>query len=302
MSASGSDFEHMSSLGATFRREREARNISLEEIAAQTKIGIRLLRAIEEERFERLPGGIFNISFIRQYARHLGINEEVAVREYLHLVGSGREAVSAERHAPPEPPVSLEGTEYGRIIFAAVVVGVLAVGIGYGLYRLHGYLTAAPSPGDQTLAIATPAEPSPGLVERPAELESVEGLPPAENPQDGLAAPSGVSAVSSAPAVATPVGGPEVRGDVPVVPEELALRIDSNGPVWLSITADGVKQWQGTMRANQSREIQAAESVRLTVGDAAAVALTLNGKPLPALGRPGEVKNLTITAKTIPAP
>lgn len=292
----------MSSLGATFRREREARNISLEEIAAKTRIGIRMLRAIEEERFERLPGGIFNISFVRQYARHLGINEDVAVREYLHSVGAGLEAVSAERLAPPEPPVSLEGTDYGRIIFAAVVVGVLAVGIGYGLYRLHSYLTEAPSAGDQTLAIATPPEPSPGLVERSRELESVEGPPPAENPQDGLPTPSSISAVPSVPAVSTPVGGPEVRGDVPGVPGELALRIDSHGTVWLSITADGVKQWQGTMRANQSREIQATDSVRLTVGDASAVVLTLNGRPLPALGRPGEVKNLTITAKTIPAP
>ena len=289
----------MSSLGATFRRERETRNISLEEIAAKTKIGIRLLRAIEEERFERLPGGIFNISFVRQYARHLGVNEEVAVREYLHSVGAGREAVSAERHTPPEPPVSLEGTDSGRIIFAAVVVGVLAVGIGYGLYRLHGYLTASPSAGDQTLAIATAPEPSPA-VEDSRELESVE--PPAENPRSESAASSGISAAPSVPAVSTPVGSPGVARDVPGVPEELALRIDSHGPVWLSITADGVKQWQGTMRANQSREIQAAESVRLTVGDAGAVVLTLNGKPLPALGRPGEVKNLTITAKTIPAP
>jgi len=92
----------------------------------------------------------------------------------------------------------------------------------------------------------------------------------------------------------------EARGDVPAASEELALRIDSHDLVWLSITADGVKQWQGTMRANQSREVQATESVQLTVGDAAAVALTLNGRPLPALGRPGEVKNLTITAKTVP--
>jgi cytoskeletal protein RodZ len=296
----------MSSLGATFRREREARNISLEEIAAQTKIGIRLLRAIEEERFERLPGGIFSVSFVRQYARCLGMNEDVAVREYLQSVGTEREAVSTERHLPPEPPVSLEVTDYGRIIVAAIIVGVLAVGIGYGLYRLHGYLTAAPSAGDQSLAIATAPEPFPGSVpgsvEDSRELESAEEQPPAENPVNELAAPPGISAVSSVPAVPAPVVAPDGTSDVPRVPGELALRIDSHGAVWLSITADGVKQWQGTMRANQSREVQAAESIRLTVGDAAAVALTLNGKPLPALGRPGEVKNLTITAKTIPAP
>jgi hypothetical protein len=78
---------------------------------------------------------------------------------------------------------------------------------------------------------------------------------------------------------------------------DLKLQIDAHGPVWLSITADGIRQWQGTMRANQTREVQAAESVNLTVGDAGAVNLTLNGKALPGLGRPGEVRNLTITAK-----
>jgi len=299
----------MSSLGATFRREREARSISLEEIAARTKIGIRLLRAIEEERFERLPGGVFNISFIRQYARCLGMNEEVAVREYLQAAGSGREAVSAERHTLSEAPVSEEGVGYGRIIFAAMIVGVLAVGIGYGLYRLHGYLTTAPSTErgpDQALATTTAPETSPesvsGSVEGPGGLESVEAQPPAENPVVPATPPPGISAVSSAPVVPAPAVAPEGASEAPRVPEELALRIDSLGPVWLSITADGVKRWQGTMRPNQSREVQAAESVQLTVGDAAAVALTLNGKPLPALGRPGEVKNLTITAKTAPAP
>jgi hypothetical protein len=83
--------------------------------------------------------------------------------------------------------------------------------------------------------------------------------------------------------------------------EELQLRIDSRAQVWLSITADGVRQWQGIMRPNQTREVQATESVLLTVGDAAAVSLTLNGRSLPGLGpglgRSGEVKHLTITAR-----
>jgi hypothetical protein len=104
------------------------------------------------------------------------------------------------------------------------------------------------------------------------------------------------------PGTATPPGGrasenrPAAAADS-LPAEELALRIDAHGTVWLSITADGVRQWQGTMRASQSREVQAAESVRLTVGDAGAVSLTLNGKTLPGLGGPGEVRNLTITAK-----
>lgn len=49
-------------------RFRNKSGVSLEEIAEQTKISLRFLRAIEDEEFEKLPGGIFNTSYLRQYA------------------------------------------------------------------------------------------------------------------------------------------------------------------------------------------------------------------------------------------
>jgi cytoskeletal protein RodZ len=58
------------------------RGITLEEIALATKIGTRALRALEEEEFGKLPGGIFNKGFVRAYARYLGIDEEQAVADY----------------------------------------------------------------------------------------------------------------------------------------------------------------------------------------------------------------------------
>ena len=112
--------------------------------------------------------------------------------------------------------------------------------------------------------------------------------------------------MASAPSIASVPSVPQPSGQAESSPprEGLQLRIDSRGPVWLSITADGAKQWQGTLRPNQTREVQATDSVRLTVGDAGAVELSLNGKPLPPLGRSGEVKSITITAKgaSEPAP
>ena len=57
---------------ATRRREK---GISLEQIAEVTKISIRFLRAIEDEEFEKLPGGIFNTSYLRQYAAATGLEE-----------------------------------------------------------------------------------------------------------------------------------------------------------------------------------------------------------------------------------
>src|SRR5919109_1676254 len=71
------------SFGAKLKREREQRGVSLDAISLSTKISMRMLRALEEDRFDQLPGGIFNKGFIRAYARYLGMNEEEALAEYL---------------------------------------------------------------------------------------------------------------------------------------------------------------------------------------------------------------------------
>jgi cytoskeletal protein RodZ len=54
---------------------RQHQGKSLRDIADSTKISIRFLRAIEEQDFEQLPGGIYNTSYIRQYAREIGCEE-----------------------------------------------------------------------------------------------------------------------------------------------------------------------------------------------------------------------------------
>src|SRR5450755_2883694 len=86
------------SFGERLRREREMRGVSLDDIADGTKIGTRLLRALEEEHFELLPGGIFNKGFVRAYAKYLGLNEDEAVADYLEAAGE----------ATPDPRVIAE--------------------------------------------------------------------------------------------------------------------------------------------------------------------------------------------------
>jgi len=84
----------------------------------------------------------------------------------------------------------------------------------------------------------------------------------------------------------------------------LVLQIEARKECWVSVAADGQKQWQGTMRAAATRRVEARGSVTLTLGDAGAVTLILNGKPLSFGGRSGEVKTLSITSNgvTQPAP
>jgi len=69
-----------SALGLQQRRQRAG--VSLEQIAERTKISIRFLKAIESEEFEKLPGGIFATSYLRQYAAAAGMDEAVLLEQY----------------------------------------------------------------------------------------------------------------------------------------------------------------------------------------------------------------------------
>lgn len=77
----------MQSFGQRLQKEREKQGVTLDEVCASTKVAVRFLRAIEEERFDQLPGGIFNKGFVRSYAQHLGINEQEAVDDYMLAAG-----------------------------------------------------------------------------------------------------------------------------------------------------------------------------------------------------------------------
>ena len=84
--------EENSVLGlATIRRNR---GISLEQIAESTKISIRSLEAIEQGDFRKLPGGIYNTSYIRQYARAIAFDEAALLAFY------AREMARCEATAP----------------------------------------------------------------------------------------------------------------------------------------------------------------------------------------------------------
>ena len=68
--------------GERLKRERELREVPVEEITTATRIGPRFLEALENEDWEKLPGGVFNRGFVRSIARYLGLDEEAFLAEY----------------------------------------------------------------------------------------------------------------------------------------------------------------------------------------------------------------------------
>ena len=87
--------------GDKFRKAREKKDLSFDDVSNVTKIGSRMLRAIEEEHFDQLPGGVFNKGFIRAYAKHLGLNDEEAVTDYLACLRQAQ--IDAQVWEPERP-------------------------------------------------------------------------------------------------------------------------------------------------------------------------------------------------------
>jgi transcriptional regulator with XRE-family HTH domain len=89
--------------GVRLRQERERRKISLDSIAATTKVNVALFEGLERGDVSRWPSGIFRRSFVRAYASAIGLDPDAVVREFL------------ERFPDPEPqPVETAITEPKR--------------------------------------------------------------------------------------------------------------------------------------------------------------------------------------------
>ena len=91
----------MPTLGEELRQKREQRGVTLAEISEATRIGTRFLKAIETDSFSILPGGIFTRSFIRAYAKYVGMNEDEAIALYLQQVNPPAPDQAAPVEEPP---------------------------------------------------------------------------------------------------------------------------------------------------------------------------------------------------------
>jgi cytoskeleton protein RodZ len=123
-------------LGERLRRARESRGISLREISEQSRIPLRYLESIEHNDYKPLPGGIFNRSFVKAYAKHVGIDEREALEAY-EAVASSQGATTKEGALPQQPRVYTDGSQNRSplitILIGAAMLSILTLGVYAGL-------------------------------------------------------------------------------------------------------------------------------------------------------------------------
>lgn len=154
----------MGAFGDKLKRERELRGVSLREIANGTKISVRFLQALEEDRIGALPGGLFPRAFAKQYALFLGLDPERTVAEFVEAHGA-----SAPESKPVQPPLQRRRP----VSLGHVFVALIAVLAAFLTLRRSGP-DAAPEPTPTPLAapVVLPTDrvyPAPAAAEAKSE-------------------------------------------------------------------------------------------------------------------------------------
>lgn len=128
------------------RLARETRGMALRDISEQTRISMRYLEAIEADDYRRLPGGIFNRSFIRAYAKSIGYDEQQAIDDYGRTL---REHGEQEDEDSPKTFKSLVYTDDSHnrsalitLLLALVILAVLSLCVWAGLHFYQKRVTS----------------------------------------------------------------------------------------------------------------------------------------------------------------
>ncbi|MGD0773811.1 MAG: helix-turn-helix domain-containing protein [Candidatus Solibacter sp.] len=311
----------MTLVGDTLRRERLKRNLDLEEISRELKISTRFLQAIENDQYDKLPGGVFAKSFVRQYARLLGLDEEAIADEVQQVLAPAPDVPQFVEKAKPAgvAPIQVPKVEEWKTVgdqrfhwsgwlSAVVLVAVMLVcsAVYAWMQRPKSQVTAQANPatpsgaqsavasGAQSAAPTAPVAalpvPSPGVTAPPA--------PPAEP----ATAPAQVveQTAQRKPAEATPAeprpAPAAARVAAPNPDATVRVEVRADEAVWVLARSDGKYAFSATMDAHTSRTVEGVKDVTLRLGNAGGVTILLNGNPIGPAGPKGQVRTIQFTS------
>jgi cytoskeleton protein RodZ len=234
-------------IGAALTAARETRGMSVEDVAAATRIRATLVRSIEADDFSRSGGAVYARGHIKSIAVVVGADPRRLVAEFDRTYGNPAPTVQSSPLPTFSPPA---GTRRPRARWASVAVAVLAVGVvflafSWVLGRGQGTDDVSASPG------SSPSTPAP------------------------------TTSTPSSSAVRTPKPAPRP----PKIPAGVRLRVlASGGESWLSVRSSaGAEIFRGTLGPGQQKDFTDGRSLKVRYGNSRAIMLTVNGQPV---GRP----------------
>jgi cytoskeleton protein RodZ len=239
--------------GEILKRERELREVTLNEVTVATRIPPRFLEAFEREDWETLPGGIFNRGFVRAIARYLGLDEENLLSEYDLAYGETRSAAVPADDPIPSPPKWIMVA--GAVAILLLCMGAIS-GSVYGWHRYAARRAAKRAANEQTVAVG-PVTASPAVA--------------------GAASPTPQAPPVTRPATTTTADG------ATAAPQRLDLAVSTSGATRVRVVADGRVVLDSRLPAGETRRLFARTQFVVSAADPDAVLLELNGQAIPSL-------------------
>jgi cytoskeleton protein RodZ len=276
----------METLGGFFRQARERQGLSLDQIASQTRIPPQHLQALEEEDFASLPAKVFTKGFVRSYARALGLDEEEALQLFLTSSSSFYEHTQQEHQ---HVQITLEAAHRSRFNWNLVLILFLVIG-GVLFYLLPEQQEQLPpaNESETPLPIESLPETKSSSTEPPANvtpMAPVDGALPSPPPSVIPSPPSPPEPKAISPGL--PV--PPIPKDALVPGGPLILEIEATQLTWVVVQSDDQAPHEALLQPGQQITWKAKKQFLLTLGNAAGVAIRLNGESRGPFGKPGQV-------------
>lgn len=272
-------------LGERLRQMREARGESVGEVAEALKLSRRQVEALESGDFAALPGPAFARGFLRNYARHLGLDPQRALAEAGLLEARPAVDLTPVSNAAGDMPSG--GRARNSVLPAAMAVVALLAVVFAGTY--FGWFEITPEGeipvGTEVVEPMSAPDMAPaeaGAGAEPADAVSAPALdapPPAPPGAPASALPPVQPPVAAA--VAPPVAAP----NAPVVPGTAdaagELRFRFSGDAWIEVRDAGGKiVFSGVTAAGATRNVRGTAPFALVIGNASGVSLEYNGKAI----------------------
>ena len=325
--------------GSYLKHERELRGIPLDEVALTTKISIRFLQALEDNRFDELPGEVFIRGFIRSYGKAIGSNADELLAAYHEATGKRPESATPDFASADPPPASEKkpGGSFDSRQKAILGFGVaLSIIIG-GAVWVTFQKDEPPSEDFQQTRTVAPTEIDNSLPEVSDQTESTiseeESGSPAEEATPDPSSASQKTVDSAEPTVQrTPSESPtgegasnkntvtvpekddiikdlqdqlvpvtqEVFTQDPLADQPLILMIRVDENSWFNLTVDDNRDQDFILPSGGSKTIEAEKVIVMTIGNRRATQLTLNDQPLEIPESPDNViRNLIVNAELL---
>nr|WP_290223307.1 helix-turn-helix domain-containing protein [Trichocoleus desertorum] len=271
--------EILQEMGSHLRQLRQEQSMSLEEVAAKTKIQMRLLNAIESGQLEELPEPVYIQSFIKQFADALGING-AAFASSFPTTPILRPVQQPWRHLPAAQlrPVHL------YVVYVCLIV--------FAVNSLSYLMNRSTTP---TLANVEAYQPSgnqpPGQAVSPVVSNQVFGP---FSPAKTTATPGKQKSIT--PGLAGLLSAPPDANNANDANKPVRVSVILKAQSWIRVVTDGKTEFEGVLPEGTQRVWMADEQLTLRAGNAGGVLVGLNEQQAKQLGDPGSVEEVTFEA------